>query len=227
MDYDELGNVLLDTNPGFQPFGFAGGLYDPHTQLTRFGARDYDAGTGRWTAKDPIRFSSGDTNLYGYVLNDPINLADPWGLTWASNLSFLKDFLTGGGSNDRFYGPGDVETEEMQNSLGAQKLRDAFRRSRCKGVSRFNYDTGEAAWDTVLNPTTADWSSTAAQVGGFAGASAVNNGDDTVTYTLPNVAGAHSFLYHAVPDRKGNTGPLRNINQTFRWTEPIQGCGCQ
>ena len=23
MDYDEFGNVLLDTNPGFQPFGFA------------------------------------------------------------------------------------------------------------------------------------------------------------------------------------------------------------
>jgi YD repeat-containing protein len=26
MDYDEFGNVLVDTNPGFQPFGFAGGI---------------------------------------------------------------------------------------------------------------------------------------------------------------------------------------------------------
>lgn len=25
LDYDAYGNVLLDTNPGFQPFGFAGG----------------------------------------------------------------------------------------------------------------------------------------------------------------------------------------------------------
>jgi hypothetical protein len=25
---DEFGNVLADSNPGFQPFGFAGGLYD-------------------------------------------------------------------------------------------------------------------------------------------------------------------------------------------------------
>ena len=33
MDYDVGGNVILDTNPGFQPFGFAGGLYDQHTQL--------------------------------------------------------------------------------------------------------------------------------------------------------------------------------------------------
>jgi RHS repeat-associated protein len=79
MDYDEFGNVVLDTNPGFQPFGFAGGLYDRDTNLVRFGARDYDPETGRWTAKDPIGFAGGDTNLYGYVLNDPVNLTDPSG----------------------------------------------------------------------------------------------------------------------------------------------------
>jgi hypothetical protein len=28
MDYDGFGQVLVDTSPGFQPFGFAGGLYD-------------------------------------------------------------------------------------------------------------------------------------------------------------------------------------------------------
>jgi len=71
IDYDEFGVVMNDTNPGFQPFGFAGGLYDKDTGLVRFGARDYDAQTGRWTAKDPILFDGGDTNLYGYVLNDP------------------------------------------------------------------------------------------------------------------------------------------------------------
>jgi hypothetical protein len=31
IDYDEFGNITTDTNPGFQPFGFAGGLYDPDT----------------------------------------------------------------------------------------------------------------------------------------------------------------------------------------------------
>jgi RHS repeat-associated protein len=80
MDYDEFGNVILDTNPGFQPFGFAGGIYDTHTKLVRFGARDYDPETGRWTAKDPIRFSSRDTNLYVYVSQDPVNFLDPTGL---------------------------------------------------------------------------------------------------------------------------------------------------
>jgi RHS repeat-associated protein len=47
----------LDSNPGFQPFGFADGLYDRDTDLVRFGARDYDLETSRWTAKDPIGFS--------------------------------------------------------------------------------------------------------------------------------------------------------------------------
>ena len=46
MDYDEFGRVLLDTSPGFQPFGFAGGIYDRETGLVRFGARDYDAEIG-------------------------------------------------------------------------------------------------------------------------------------------------------------------------------------
>lgn len=75
IDYDVWGNITLDTNPGFQPFGFAGGIYDQHTNLTRFGARDYDAQTGRWTSKDPILFNGG-VNFYQYVYSDPINWVD-------------------------------------------------------------------------------------------------------------------------------------------------------
>lgn len=79
MEHDEFGRVLQDTNPGLVPFGFAGGLYDHRTGLVRFGARDYDAQSGRWLSKDPIRFNGRDTNLYGYVLQDPVNLIDPNG----------------------------------------------------------------------------------------------------------------------------------------------------
>jgi len=80
MDYGPFGQVTTDTNPGFQPFGFAGGLYDRDTGLVRFGARDYDPEVGRWTMKDPILFKGGDTNLYGYVVNDPVNRFDINGL---------------------------------------------------------------------------------------------------------------------------------------------------
>ncbi len=80
IDYDEFGNITQDTNPGFQPFGFAGGLYDNDTKLVRFGARDYDAEIGRWTAKDPILFKGGQSNLYEYLNNDPLNAVDITGL---------------------------------------------------------------------------------------------------------------------------------------------------
>jgi len=70
LDYDEYGVVIQDTNPGFQPFGFAGGITDTHTGLVRFGARDYDPVSGRWTSKDPILFAGGSFNLWCYALND-------------------------------------------------------------------------------------------------------------------------------------------------------------
>jgi RHS repeat-associated protein len=85
IDYDEFGRVLSDTNPGFQPFGFGGGLYDASSGLVRFGARDYDAAAGRWTAKDPVLITAGEANLYAYARNDPVNRRDPVGLQ-------LKDF---------------------------------------------------------------------------------------------------------------------------------------
>lgn len=82
-EYDSWGRVLLDTNPGFQPFGFAGGLWDEATGLVRFGVRDYEPEIGRWMAKDPSLFEGRDPNLYGYVTAAPTSFIDPLGLkTW-------------------------------------------------------------------------------------------------------------------------------------------------
>jgi len=80
LDYDEFGNTVVDTAPGFQPFQYAGGLRDIDTGMVRFGARDYDARVGRWTAKDALRFEGGLANLYVYAGSDPVNNADPSGL---------------------------------------------------------------------------------------------------------------------------------------------------
>jgi RHS repeat-associated protein len=76
MDYDAWGNVLVDSNPGFQPFGFAGGIYDRDTGLVRYGARDYDAVVGRWLCKNTSLFSYLGSNLFLYSHNDPINFID-------------------------------------------------------------------------------------------------------------------------------------------------------
>jgi RHS repeat-associated protein len=79
MSYDPWGVVSENSNPGFQPFGFGGGLYDEQTGLVRFGARDYDAQAGRWTAKDPAGIIASEFNAFAYVGNDPINSIDPTG----------------------------------------------------------------------------------------------------------------------------------------------------
>jgi len=82
IEYDEFGRVVSDTRPGFQPLGFAGGIYDQDTKLIRFGARDYDPETGRWTNRDSLLFAGSAANLYGYCGQDAVNCIDPSGRFW-------------------------------------------------------------------------------------------------------------------------------------------------
>jgi uncharacterized protein RhaS with RHS repeats len=64
----------------------------------RFGARDYDPQTGRWSAKDPIGFDGGETGLYTYVSADPQNEIDPEGLqTTRDRLRVVAEGLRGAG----------------------------------------------------------------------------------------------------------------------------------
>jgi RHS repeat-associated protein len=124
ISYDVWGAVVSDTNPGFQPFAFAGGLYDSQTGLTRFGARDYEAETGRWTAKDPIGFDGGDTNLYGYVLNDPVNWIDPEG-ELPSLPQGVVDFAAGFG-DAMFFGFSGWARDQMGVDGGVDKCSGAY-----------------------------------------------------------------------------------------------------
>jgi len=133
IDYDEFGHVISDSNPGLQPFGFAGGIDDRDTGLIRFGARDYDPETGRWTAKDPIRFEGNDSNLFGYVLNDPINILD---------LDGLRGFrLNGNMSRNAFRARFGSSFDPIRRDFNnAQIVRTPPKLSR----DRFNDEFGEA-----------------------------------------------------------------------------------
>jgi RHS repeat-associated protein len=117
MDYDAWGKITYDSNPGFQPFGYAGGIYDPDTGLTRFGARDYDAEVGRWTAKDPILCEGGDWNLFAYVEGNPILFIDPEGLRSA------RPAAPGGNARNRRqwrrHGPGSFERPTGEGNQSA------------------------------------------------------------------------------------------------------------
>ncbi len=99
LNYDAYGRVVEDTNPGFQPFGFNGGLYDRDTGLTLLGQRQYDARTGRFTTKDPAGFGGGDTNLYAFAAGDPINAVDPTGQSiFGDAVGFMGDIVGGAGN---------------------------------------------------------------------------------------------------------------------------------
>lgn len=80
LRYDGFGRLLHDSNPAFElVIGYAGGIEDRDTGLVRFGARDYDPLSGRWTARDPLLLESGQANMYAYVNNNPVMLRDPCG----------------------------------------------------------------------------------------------------------------------------------------------------
>ncbi len=160
IEYDEFGNVQHDSNPNFQPFGFAFGLYDVDTGLVRFGERDYDPTSGLWITKDPIRFGGG-LNLYGYVNNDPVNWVDPSGLEntcpyppppydppledpdW-DPIDTVVDVLTGG-----MAGAGRRTVTTILNAVGKKikgKTKHGAERQRQRQV------TDEAMEDAVENP---------------------------------------------------------------------------
>ena len=66
--------------PSATPSPTRDGKYDEETGLYFYRARYYDPKLGRFLNVDPIGFDGGDTNLYAYVGNNPINYSDPEGL---------------------------------------------------------------------------------------------------------------------------------------------------
>lgn len=118
--YDPFGGIIQDTNPGLSiPIGFAGGLHDSDLGFVRFGWRDYDTFTSRWTAPDPMGDAGGDPDWYGYCLDDPVNMHDPLGLfAWVP----IAGAAIGAGSNayDNWsdWRSGDMSNMDFAKSVG-------------------------------------------------------------------------------------------------------------
>ena len=72
--YQKSGSFLADDS---LDFGYLGKPYNADTELYDYGFRDYSPTIARFTTVDPIRDGR---NWYSYVVNDPVNYVDLWGL---------------------------------------------------------------------------------------------------------------------------------------------------
>ena len=75
--YDVFGSPYLGNLENDIGFGYCGKTYDVGTGLYDYGFRDYSPVSARFTTIDPIRDGS---NWFAYVVNDPVNYVDPFGL---------------------------------------------------------------------------------------------------------------------------------------------------
>ena len=75
--YDAFGSPYLGNLENDIGFGYCGKVYDNGTGLYDYGFRDYSPVSARFTTIDPIRDGS---NWFSYVVNDPVNYVDPFGL---------------------------------------------------------------------------------------------------------------------------------------------------
>lgn len=149
--YDEWGCITSETGlADLHPFGFAGGLHDPATGLTQFGAREYDCRIGRWTSLDPISFGDGG-NRYAYAGADPINFIDPTGLYRANHgwLTGVDDWLTGSGAGNAVAGFGDKVSFGITDSVrDALDLNDVI--DKCSAAYRAGAFVGELWRDAII-----------------------------------------------------------------------------
>ncbi len=81
--YEPFGNTgnQISNNTSTNSYEFTGRENDTSGFLTMYyyRGRYYEPAFQRFISQDPMDFSGGDTNLYGYVLKDPLVLRDPTG----------------------------------------------------------------------------------------------------------------------------------------------------
>ena len=77
--YQKSGSFLANDS---LDFGYLGKPYNSDTELYDYGFRDYSPEIARFTTIDPIRDGR---NWYSYVVNDPVNYVDLWGLCGSEN----------------------------------------------------------------------------------------------------------------------------------------------
>ena len=92
IELDPWGNTIKEHNPKNleQLIRFKGQYYDKETGLHYNQHRYYDPKLGRYLNQDPIGLDGGDSNIFNYVLNNPMNWSDPVGLDSACGVGWIS-----------------------------------------------------------------------------------------------------------------------------------------
>ena len=118
--YSAFGEATIQVETITNNLRFPGQYYDAETGLHYNYHRYYDPKIGRYVSADPIGFTDGEVNWYGYALNNPIRAFDPFGLQCHKvRLIFNADHYKDAGTFDG----------------AAAHLEDAYNRSQEKDVT--------------------------------------------------------------------------------------------
>ena len=219
------------TKAGYLPYGestsisgtfrYTGQRIDPETNgLYYYRARMYMPAWGRFLQPDPIGYN-GSANLHAYVGNDPLNLIDPFGLTWAEVFRMFGQWVTGTAPAHQVFGSDTNQTKDMMNAPGVNRAREFFYQQNISNsgdqlqpVNKFAVHFGLSGYVEAGTNSTQQ----------FVGSYTVNitpNSNGTLTFQINNTTSMTSFFYGLWPNSLNPSAghPMGNYSQTYTWTE--------
>ena len=208
-------------------------------------ARYYRPVQGRFLSVDPHEFWRGDMkstddreqaliylrkpqswNRYGYVVNNPVNLADPTGETWRESFQLFRDWALGAGSEQRVFVPPSNQVADLQGAPEVNRAREFFMKKNAGNIANdkpLDAVTNFRGKFGLVGLAKARTNSTQQFVGSYSvDIRPVQNG--MVRFTVTNTTSFKSLAYGVAPDwqRRSYPTPGGNMTQVYTWTEPIR-----